>query len=274
MRVARLGVAMVALAVAGCGGSEKLQRIDLESAPDRVAVGSGSVWVASTGQGLERLDAEGKKQDDVDLDASPEGLAIGEGAVWWASALNDSVFKVDARTMRQVGRPVKVGDLSGGDDVPIVAAAGGVWVAVEDSVVRIAPSTGRVTGEPIQVGGLADGMAFAGGRIWVLVGIGTKRVPSKSLRIGASIVPEGQEATSDRSRDDTLVAIEPRTGRVVGPRVKLSGSADLGAGREGMWVAAGSAVQRLSPSTGRPNGKPIDVGASLNSVAVGEGAVW
>ena len=49
----------------------------------------------------------------------------------------------------------------------------------------------------------------------------------------------------------------------------------MAAGLGAVWVTEGDGtVHRFDPSTGAAIGKPISVGRQLQSISVGEGAVW
>jgi streptogramin lyase len=281
--------ALVALALAagapGCGGGgdDVVRRIDLLSSPAHVTVGAGAVW-ALTGDGLLKLDGEGKELGEVGTVEEPKvgispgtaGIAVGEGGVWIANSDDGTVVKVDPERVAVAGKRVPVGEFeSASGDAPMFAGRGGVWVGVEDSVVRLDPHTKKVAGPPIQVGGTPEGMAFAGDRLWVLIGVGTKRVPADERTVlGPSVVPEDQEAVSEPKRDGTLVSIDPRRRRLTGPRLKLRDPRDIAAGSGALWATEGTKVAPLDPRTGRRSGPPIDVGPSVTDLAVGEGAVW
>ena len=95
----------------------------------------------------------------------PRGVVEAEGSVWIANSGDGTVTRLDARTGKPIGEPIRVGD----DPRELAFGAGSIWVANNDdnTVSRIDAKTGRVTGQPIPVGREPLGVAFGAGSVWV-----------------------------------------------------------------------------------------------------------
>jgi hypothetical protein len=115
------------------------ERLDLRPAPTAVALGNGSVWVASRvarscrfpnpcedAQGIvSRIDpAVGAVTATIRVPPNPHGIAVGAGAVWVASRTG-SVIRSDPATHRIVAR-IPIGSPAEG----IAVGDSAVWVAV------------------------------------------------------------------------------------------------------------------------------------------------
>ncbi len=239
---------------------------------------------------------------------SPVAVAIGDGAVWVANNGAGTVTRIDPRTRRAVGRPIRVG----AGPVALTAAPSGVWVALASGfVVRIDPGTGRRAGQPVAVSDPA-GIAADGDRIWVtsraedqLVRIDARsaRISGRPIAVGSAptdvAVGEGAVWTAN-SGDGTVTRVDPATGqpgipiRVAkhhelnpgdggGPVSQPGGEVlALAVGEGGVWVAktdsrltASVDVVRIDPQTSKVTGDPIRVtGAIPMHLAAGGGGVW
>jgi YVTN family beta-propeller protein len=136
------------------------------SAPAGVVVGSGSVWVANSGEALvQRFNPTTFEEGPIrpiNVGRRPMAIAYGEGAVWVASAGDDAVARIDPGTNSVL--TITVGD----GPTAIAVGGGAVWVAntAAGTVSRIDPATNDVT-ETIEVGNAPAGIAVAEGFVWV-----------------------------------------------------------------------------------------------------------
>lgn len=230
--------------------------------PRAVAVGPLGVWVATGAGQVVRLDPRTGAAGARVAVADPAGVAIGDGVVWVTSRTTGTVRRLDARTGRGVGAPVRVGS----SPTDVVLAAGSAWVAnsVAGTVTRIDARTGRANGDPIRVG-KAQVLALAAGEngVWA--------------------------AKTDRAdaRDIALVRIDPATGEVGATAVAIRGGIPtrLAAGAGAVWATAPGSplgggsrrapgLLRIDPRRLARAGAPIDVGTQPQAVAVGPAGVW
>lgn len=135
-----------------------------------ISVGEGAVWV--TGDADYRVllqfdPATGRRVRRIELSFAPKRVAAGEGAVWVTDALEDYVWRVDAKTLEQTRIPV------GGGPRSVAAGFGAVWVvsALGGSVSRIDPDTSTVA-STVALGEGVEDVAVGAGGIWVTVDAG------------------------------------------------------------------------------------------------------
>ena len=170
-------------------------QVALGSSPTAVGVGSRSVWVADANrQQLIAVDPDRLRvQRTVPLASIPTDLAVGRTAVWTTNPLgaaSGTVSRVDERTgeTRDVTiRGADVADLFAPSTPNALALddGGGTWTnTVHGQLVRI--KRGQVRDFDIGRGHSIDGIAFGAGSIWI-----------------ASSV------------DDTVIRVDPQTGRVI-----------------------------------------------------------
>ena len=230
-------------------------RIAVGESPGGVAVGEGSVWVASSkrvsadtwGAGtVWRIDpATNEVVAGVDVSSTLVDVAVGEGAVWASNGNHGrfgGVWRIDPRTTRLAGRPIRVG--GGPSDVEV--AYGSVWVALADdgAVVRIDPTTNEV-GMPIRVGAAPFNIAVGAGAVWVL-----------------------------NSNDGTVMRIDPKSGKVAGPPIRVGGTpSDLDVNADVLWITDGVRVIRLDPVSGEIQDE-LRVAGGPFALALGMGSVW
>jgi DNA-binding beta-propeller fold protein YncE len=181
----------------------------------------------------------------VSVGGPPLRLAAGEGAVWVTSAADGTLTRLDPRTRRIVGEPLRLGR-------GISAVAVGrksVWVSSPrtSSVLRVDPVADRVIGR-IRVGGRPGAIIVAGGRVWV--------------------ADEGGAG---------VTAINPRGERVfrrgIAPH---SAPLRIAAGAGGIWVSSAStgSVRRIDQTTAKASGTPVRAGRGPAGITVGGGLVW
>jgi YVTN family beta-propeller protein len=136
--------------------------------PIAVVVGSGSVWVLSSGDAtLRRFNpttfAEGALRP-ISVGRRPSGIAFGMGDVWVANQGDDTVTRVDPGT--NATQDIHVGDEPAG----VAVGPDAVWVANagDGTVSRIDPVKNEVV-RRIRVGNAPTGVAVGDGYVWVTV---------------------------------------------------------------------------------------------------------
>jgi YVTN family beta-propeller protein len=142
---------------------------------DGVAVGAGSIWIASSADDtVLRFDPNRERLATPPIQmtslrgnghAGPAAIAYGDGGVWVAEALADSVTRIDPRT-NAVAATIRVG----ARPTAVAIGEGGVWVLNSDdgSVTRIDPADNHAVAT-VPVGRTVTGIAAGAGRVWVTV---------------------------------------------------------------------------------------------------------
>jgi len=218
-----MAIAADALWVADCE-ERTLNRIDLKTAQRIAAIptgianpkgelnvvaGAGSVWVASDDKGVvARVDpASNQVVATVAVDPGTHFLSFGLGALWAVSSREQSLQQVDPRrnkVVRRIALGKQPGFLAAGEHAVFVQEQG------DGTVARVDPATGRVSGR-VRVGAnlLYGDIDVGGGTVW--------------LRTTA---------------DQTVVALDPKTLRIVARLGEASGSGALRHARSGLWTTA------------------------------------
>jgi streptogramin lyase/predicted Ser/Thr protein kinase len=137
------------------------------SAPLRLAVGAGGIWVSSASAGtIRRIDLSSLQVDaPILVGRGPAGITVGHGLVWVANSRSATVTRVDPSIRAIIGDPISVGGRPGGiDSGPRL-----VWVAnsIEGTVLRLDIEDGSEVGDPIEVGGLPGAVAVGATAVWV-----------------------------------------------------------------------------------------------------------
>jgi DNA-binding SARP family transcriptional activator/ABC-type branched-subunit amino acid transport system substrate-binding protein len=237
--------------------AELVSTIRLGTAPAKVAVGEGGVWV---------LDADDRTISKVDPNertllrtfstgSTPTSLAVGAGAIWIGnggeSSYPSSISRIDPdsgavdATIDLPGSGVRGYFQGGGTAQQLIAVTDdAVWVVNRDfTVSRIDPETNRVVATVADVA--ATSIATGEGEVWV---------------VGDEGVAEIDPATNSVSRR-IEVAAESLT--------------SLAVGAGAVWVAdpVGGSVWRVD--VGREHVlRTIPLELGVGWVAFGEGAVW
>jgi YVTN family beta-propeller protein len=137
-------------------------------APAAVVVGSGSVWVANSGDAtVQRYNPDTFEEGflrEIGVGRRPTGLAAGDGAIWVATAGEDSVTRIDPGTNSPITIPV------GEEPTAVAFGAGAVWVAntANGTVSRIDPGAREVV-KTIEIGNAPSGILVLDGFVWVAV---------------------------------------------------------------------------------------------------------
>jgi DNA-binding beta-propeller fold protein YncE len=240
---------------------------DAGKGPVAVAVGSGTVWVASADGTVRRFDsATGTATGPPESVPGASGVAVGEGSVWVTSQTEGTVTRLDPASGRRDGEPIKVGS----QPTDIAVGSGSVWVANSQqygaTVSQIDPDTGKAAA-PIEVAtGQVYALTYGEGGVWV--------------------------AASDEIRGDEIkiIRIDPESAEPEGDFVPLARPGlpvRLAAGAGSVWVAqAGSAtggpaleadageVSRLDPERRSRIGAATPLPGAPTGISVGEGSVW
>jgi YVTN family beta-propeller protein len=136
--------------------------------PAGVVVGSGSVWVANSGDAtVTRYNPATFTEapiGTITVGRRPTGIAAGERAIWVANTDADSVWRIDTDARDPV--PITVGD----GPTAVAVGADAVWVAntAAGTISRIDPETNEVE-DTIEIGNAPSGMVLADGFLWVTV---------------------------------------------------------------------------------------------------------
>jgi DNA-binding beta-propeller fold protein YncE len=137
------------------------------SAPLRLAVGAGGLWVSSASTGtVRRIDLSTVRPDPpIAVGRGPAGVTVAHGYVWVANSRSGTVSRVDPSIHAVVGDPIDVGGRPGGID----SGTGLVWVAnsLDDTVLRLDIDGGGEVGSPIHVGPDPGAVAVGGAAVWV-----------------------------------------------------------------------------------------------------------
>jgi peptide/nickel transport system substrate-binding protein len=142
-----------------------LERTDINAAPNAIAVGFGSTWLAyREANVLLRLEPDGTTTR-IPVGRGPSAVAVGEHAVWVADALDDTVKPIDPATNSPI-TTVRVGSAPSA----IAIGGGGVWVANggDGTLTRIDPRRDRVTAT-VKIGGSPQALVVVDGKVWVSV---------------------------------------------------------------------------------------------------------
>lgn len=228
-----------------------------------IAVGQRALWVTSVAPGdlaaplddaVTRIDpASGRSVATITVRRGPLDVAATPGAVWVTNAGGggDSVVRIDPRTNRVAGRPVR----TGASPQSLAVGGGSLWVANHDArtVTRIDPASGKVVAD-IPVPSEPHRVAYGAGAAWV-----------------------------GNWHDDSVSRIDPETNRVVGSPIPIGVHAgNLAVGVGGVWVtsdyrvdaaAEDVVVVRIDPQTNRAV-ETIAVGGHPIDIAATESAIW
>lgn len=264
----------VVLAGAGCGTEApagtagpqaltlKIEKVAALGGPGGgVAYGFGSIWVADPGGRVLRVDpATGRVASQ--LRVSNEGIvAAGAGGVWLPDFGKDRVVRIDPATGRVAAR-VAVGPAP----AFVTTTEDAAWVTVHHGtrVDRIDAATGRVTrfrvGRARLERGGPQGVAVAGGLVWVGVPVLRQVIPIKGKPVDTTQEPCGALAAhghdlwiSPGMCGFRLMHVDTRRGRQV-REIQLA-EANVGdpviAGRS-LWITtADGTLYELHAGTGR-----------------------
>lgn len=154
-------------AINASGGRILKRGIAPQSAPLRLAVGAGGLWVSSATTGsIRRIDlGDAVAGPAIPVGRGPAGITVGHGYVWVANTRSESVARVDPSIGARIGEPIEVGGSPGGID----AGTDVIWVAnaSEGSVTRIGLASGEVVGDSVGVGPEPGAVVVGEEAVWV-----------------------------------------------------------------------------------------------------------
>ena len=145
--------------------------------PTSVAAGLGSVWTTDGSNWLTRLNPRTRHVDRIDLHSSLDGVAVGDGAVWAISGAAATVFRLDRRGRETMHLPI-ASKPSADSPYPIEVAvgAGYVWVlSANTATVTAIDPTQRLVAATAHLGieRRPVRLAVGDGAAWVADGDGT-----------------------------------------------------------------------------------------------------
>jgi hypothetical protein len=194
----------------------------------------------------------------IPVNGTPGSMAVGEGAAWVAT-LEGSVLRIDPRTNRVTGAPIRFAREDQRNNVTVRTGAGAVFAldGNRGRIVRIDPRSSRVTARRT-LGGIVSGATVADGVVWVL---------HWQMRAGRPV--------------DEVVRLDAATLRPVGSAAPIGNpmregpqASDVEAAGGVAWVtnATDGTITRFDGATGQST--TIRVGGSpLDSALVG-GTLW
>jgi DNA-binding beta-propeller fold protein YncE len=287
-----LAVLVVVLVLSGAlsrsSGWHAGTSIPVAEAPVGVAVGRGSVWVASNGGTISRIQPRTRKKY---VGGAPNSIAVSpNGSVWVANKASESVTEIDPEL--KVPRSIPVGREP--DTLTVDAGADWVqhlgeevWVANsgENTLSRISARSGKVLGPRIEVGEHPTGIAVGEGAVWVANSKSetiTRINPFHPYKLEPSI-PVKRSTRSIAVAEGSLWVTNPTDNTV--SRIN-TGSGDrklipvgqpqgIVASASGIWVAnAKGTVTHIDPHTGRVLLPPVPVGGEPSAIAAEPDTIW
>jgi len=154
-------------AINASGGRILKRGIAPHSAPLRLAIGAGGLWVSSASTGaIRRIDlGDATAGPAIPVGRGPSGITVGHGYVWVANSRAQSIARVDPSIDARLGEPFEVGGRPGGIDAGTTI----VWVAnaSENSVSRLDIVNGEAEGSPIAVGPNPGAVVVGEEAVWV-----------------------------------------------------------------------------------------------------------
>ena len=225
--------------------------------------------------------------DQVAVGARPGPIAYGSGSLWVANLDDQSVSRVDPKTLSTL-RAIPVG----GPPTGIAFAAGRAWVVFSDPTKTFVTARSLDPqfdefGRPVRIGNVAPGTAAAAAAnrdtLWVapLSGELTQLDPGTGRiirRVNPNSGPTGIAIGSGAvwmtdSEAGNVIRVDP-TG-LLNPIPVGHGPSGIAVGDGGVWVAdtGDDAIVRIDPAT-RAVTMTIPVGHSPAGVAIGAGSVW
>ncbi len=276
------GLGEDAVGVIDPGAAAITAQYRIGSDPGAVAVGAGSVWVASPRGGtVSRIHRETDRLETIDAGADPTALAFGGGSLWVGGGDDGAVTQVDPGANRVVQRiPV-------GNGLRALAVGhGALWAAtaLDGEVVRIDLRSGRVT-RRVAVGGQPAALATGAGSVWAAgeeSGTVTRIDPRSGDVIAGIAVGNGPAAVAvglgavwvANRQDGTVSRIDPATDHVTETVPTGGAPVALTIADHAMWVAdAGGAVLRLDPGT-RTITDTVRTGSTPAGLAAVDGSIW
>jgi serine/threonine protein kinase len=270
--------------------------------PHSVAVGEGSVWVATIEDELVfRIEPTNTvaRPNTISVDAYPSDLTTGAGAVWAALGASGELQRINPDQNEPANPTPALGeDVACGAPRASVAFGGGfVWFACEGGQIgRVDARTNVATtfapdlllSSSSQLPAFSD-LAFGFDSLWIV-----NRANNEVIEVDPLTSQEQQTITVGQSPnaiavatnelwvanfdDDSVTRIAiPESGQTVVPTTFPvgDGPVDVAAGEGAVWVVnqLDRTVMRIDPESGDVVAT-IPIGNEPQRVAVGEGSVW
>ena len=218
--------------------------------PDGLAAIDHGVFVKTDDGRVVRIDpGSGRVTAEADLDTAKDPAnycqGIGsDGDTLWACSAGDSttdVVRLDPKTLSVTAR-VPVDKLFDQYTLPVVGGA--VWVLAGDGsrLVSVDTATGRSS---------------------------TSRLPYRCFQLAATVAAVYATCLVD----DEVIAVDPRTRKVVG-RAQVDGPTNVAAGGGEVWVSGDRGLTRLDGTLGSPTLFEGPSAGPEGDLLVTESAVW
>jgi predicted Ser/Thr protein kinase len=327
--VAALVAVVAAVAIVLAGGDDKpaappkkpvayrgpkvLQAITLPGSVRDIQAGGGALWSLADDGTLTHIDARtGRVGGNAKLGERGDVLQLGHGWLW--AVAGTELMRVDTKTGKPFGNPLKVGDTTFGLASGVKAMY--VTTVLDDTLQRVNPATNRFVGKPIHIpqgpwgvtsdkngtyvaqwGHKSKRAEDAGGKlVYLPTGFFDDLEPQRA-RINEEIdagpkpwavanaagyvwaaSPWGQLTRVVPARNETL-AVQPDAFTYLN---------DLAGDRGSVYVAglkfngadpAHVMVMRINPENAKPLGRPLDLGvkpkeATDVSTSLADGNLW
>lgn len=273
-------------AFSGSSGPRVGAAIAVGRSPVGVAIGQGSVWVASYNVGtISKIEpSTGRIVHKTTVGGDPTSIAVPPtGSLWVANFKGDRVTQIDPSSGKVLSRtPV------GGEPNTLAIGGDRVWVAnsADDTVSSISIASYRVL-RVIPVGEHPTGITVGAGAVWV-ASSGDQTVtridPQSSAATGTIRVGRSTQAIA--FADGSLWVTDPDEGTVsrIGPHSKqVIGLVRVGrrprgiaADGSGVWVAnsGDGTLSHIDAATGGVVGGIVKLGGQPSAVAAGQSTVW
>jgi streptogramin lyase len=249
-----------------------IARVHVGGSPAGIAVSAGRVWFTDRDRGeVHRLDPSTLEPvgKTTHLGGRPGWLARAGRYLFVGDALRGLVTRIDVRSGRAAGPPIRVAPPArAGPALPVTAAGDSVWVSsfASTTLTRVSSrSTDAPTAAVARQTATPNVIPLpAGGRV-----IASIRVPPEG---GGFAVGEGAVWAMSNTTS-TLMRIDPGRNAVV-DRVKVPPGEDVAAGGGAVWLShpEDDTVSRIDPKTKAVT--TIHVRGEPSGVAVSPGAVW
>ena len=263
--------------------THKITLLRVGGFPVGITVVAGSVWF------VDRDRAELGRLDPRTLQRVGKPIRVGGAPAWLARAATDYLFvgdsvrgivtRIDVRSGRPTGRPIRVAPAAkAAPDLALAPAGGSVWVSSFASSTLARVSASSTTPAPRAVIASSGQAAVANTRALPRGGKVVARIPlgrgaPAPLGGGALTVGEGAVwAMSDA--ESTLMRIDPARNAVVA-RIKVAPPDTAAAGDGAVWLSypSNDTVSRIDPATNKVTAS-IHVGPQPTGIAISPGAVW
>jgi streptogramin lyase len=238
----------------------------------------------------------------------PKAIGAGDGSLWVfvLAGRRDHVaaklVRVDPASGRVLSRrtlaegPRNVSQVPGSESIHY--GFGSLWITDGPlrRVYRVDPASGRMLAS-IRVGLCPQGLAFAGGRVWVADrrdGAVRELDPARNRVVGRAIPVSTYDESTGRSLGDLLwlgtrggrvwiydpsrpglVVLDPATRRITATASPAAGRGrGVAASGSTLWLADSGGIGRIDLSDGRPLGSRLQLRSDAIGTAFASGSFW